>query len=119
MSVNINETLDRMVREKGISYMEAILKYTNDVDCEIEMVAKMINKQIKDKIAWKVAVTIAKAMLEQPGVYFKRYGERWKVNDFLNGATHYHRNDVDPYWNRKMLVAATIGDHIFYVDPYR
>ena len=73
----------------------------------------------KNKIAWKVAVTIAKAMLEQPGVYFKRYGERWKVNDFLNGATHYHRNDVDPYWNRKMLVVATIGDHIFYVDPYR
>ena len=73
----------------------------------------------KNKIAWKVAVTISKAMLEQPGVYFKRYGERWKVNDFLNGATHYHRNDVDPYWNRKMLIVATIGDHIFYVDPYR
>ena len=50
MSVNINETLDRMVRDKKISYMEAILKYTDDVDCEIEMVAKMINKQIKDKI---------------------------------------------------------------------
>jgi len=50
MSVNINETLDRMVREKQMTYMEAILKYTNDVDCEIEMVAKMLNKQIKDKI---------------------------------------------------------------------
>jgi hypothetical protein len=50
MSVNINETLDRIVKEKGISYMEAILKYTDDVDCEIEMVAKMINRSIKDKI---------------------------------------------------------------------
>ena len=50
MSVNINETLDRIVREKKISYMEAILEYTNDVDCEIEMVAKILNKQIKDKI---------------------------------------------------------------------
>jgi hypothetical protein len=50
MSVNINETLDRIVKEKGISYMEAILKYTNDVDCEIEMVAKMLNRSIKDKI---------------------------------------------------------------------
>jgi hypothetical protein len=50
MSVNINETLDKMVREKQMTYMEAILKYTNDVDCEIEMVAKMLNKQIKDKI---------------------------------------------------------------------
>jgi hypothetical protein len=50
MSVNINETLDRIVKEKGISYMEAILKYTDDVDCEIEMVAKMLNRSIKDKI---------------------------------------------------------------------
>ena len=50
MSVNINETLDKMVREKQMTYMDAILKYTNDIDCEIEMVAKMLNKQIKDKI---------------------------------------------------------------------
>ena len=50
MSININDTLDAIVRDKKISYMEAILKYTDDVDCEIEMVAKMINKSIKDKI---------------------------------------------------------------------
>tara|TARA_B110000438_G_scaffold259533_1_gene268987 strand:+ start:484 stop:693 length:210 start_codon:yes stop_codon:yes gene_type:complete len=50
MSININETLDRMVRDKKITYMEAILKYTDDVDCEIEMVAKMLNRAIKDKI---------------------------------------------------------------------
>lgn len=73
----------------------------------------------KNKIAWKVALTISKAMLELPGAHIKNYGKRWTVNDFLNGATHYHRNDVDPYWNRKMLKVATIGDHIFYIDPYR
>ena len=50
MSININETLDAMVRDKNITYMEAILKYTDDVDCEIEMVAKMLNRSIKDKI---------------------------------------------------------------------
>ena len=50
MSVNINETLDKMVRDKKMTYMDAILQYTNDVDCEVEMVAKMLNKQIKDKI---------------------------------------------------------------------
>ncbi len=50
MSININDTLDAIVRDKKISYMEAILKYTDDVDCEIEMVAKMINRSIKDKI---------------------------------------------------------------------
>lgn len=50
MSIDINDTLDAIVRDKKISYMEAILKYTDDVDCEIEMVAKMINRSIKDKI---------------------------------------------------------------------
>ena len=50
MSININETLDKMVRDKKMTYMEAILKYTDDVDCEIEMVAKMLNRSIKDKI---------------------------------------------------------------------
>ena len=39
-----------MVRDKKMTYMDAILQYTNDVDCEVEMVAKMLNKQIKDKI---------------------------------------------------------------------
>ena len=39
-----------MVRDKKMTYMEAILKYTDDVDCEIEMVAKMLNRSIKDKI---------------------------------------------------------------------
>ena len=73
----------------------------------------------KDKLAWKVSRVIARAMLEQPGVHLKRFGAKWKVNDFLNGATHYHRNDVDPYWNRNMLKVAVIGDHTFYIDPYR
>ena len=49
MSININDTLDAMVRDKKISYMEAILKYTDDVDCEIEMVAKMLNRKGRTK----------------------------------------------------------------------
>jgi spore germination cell wall hydrolase CwlJ-like protein len=73
----------------------------------------------RDRIAWKVSKVIARAMLQQPGVHINNYGEKWKVNDFLHGATHYHRNDVDPYWNHNMLKIATIGDHVFYIDPYR
>ncbi len=95
-----------------------LCKHRIKQNLSIEEIAKKLNIP-KDKIAWKVSKVIAAAMLEQPGVYIRNYGERWKVNDFLNGATHYHRNDVDPYWNRNMLVVATIGEHIFYVDPYR
>lgn len=73
----------------------------------------------KEYIAWRVSLVIARAMLEKEGVYITRWGQRWLVEDFLHGSTHYHRVDVDPYWNKNMLVSTTIGDHIFYIDPYR
>ena len=60
--------------------------------------------QPKDKMSWEISKLIAKAMVNNP------------MEDFLNGATHYHRVDVNPYWNKRMLRYTTIGDHIFYID---
>ena len=70
----------------------------------------------RNRIAWKVALTISKAMLEQPGAHIKNYGKLWDKKDFLNGAKYYHRIDVDPYWNSKMIKVMQIGDHIFWKD---
>jgi len=50
MSIDVNETIENLVNEKKVSYIEAIVLYTDNVDCEIEMVAKMLNRSIKDKI---------------------------------------------------------------------
>ena len=50
MSIDVNTTIEEMVRDKKISYMEAIIMYADDVDYEIEMVAKFLNKSIKDKV---------------------------------------------------------------------
>ena len=36
--------------------------------------------------------------------------------DFMNGATYYHRVDVNPLSLRKMEVVDVIGDHIFKKD---
>ena len=58
----------------------------------------------KDKMSWEISLLIARAMLKDP------------ITDFLHGATHYHRVDVNPYWNRRMIKFTTIGDHIFYID---
>lgn len=30
------------------------------------------------------------------------------------GATHYHRYDVNPSWNKDMIETARVGKHIFY-----
>ena len=77
--------------------------------CHFSWYCDGLSDKPKDEIAWKVSQLLATAM----------YEKRLKVKDFLHGATHYHRKDVDPYWNRKMLKVATIGDHIFNIDPYR
>ena len=50
MSIDISLTIEEIVKKKSISYMEAILEYTHEVDGEIEGIAKMLNKSIKDKI---------------------------------------------------------------------
>jgi hypothetical protein len=50
MSIDVNSTIENLVIEKKMTYMEAIVFYTDDIDCEIEMVAKMLNRSIKDKI---------------------------------------------------------------------
>jgi hypothetical protein len=50
MSIDVNTTIEKLVRDKKISYMEAIIMYADDVDGEIEMVAKLLNRSIKDKL---------------------------------------------------------------------
>ena len=50
MCIDCNTTIEEIVRDLQITYMEAIVKYTDDVDGEIEMVAKLLNKSIKDKL---------------------------------------------------------------------
>jgi hypothetical protein len=50
MSIDVNTTIEGIVRDKNISYMEAIIMYADDIDGEIEMVAKLLNRSIKDKL---------------------------------------------------------------------
>lgn len=87
--------------------------------CQFSWYCDGLSDKPTEYIPWRVSLVIARAMLKKKGVYITQWGKRWNVEDFLRGATHYHRIDVDPYWNKKMLTITTIGDHIFYVDPYR
>ena len=50
MSIDINLTIEDMVKEKKLSYMDAILEYAQNIDGEIGEVAKLLNKSIKDKL---------------------------------------------------------------------
>jgi N-acetylmuramoyl-L-alanine amidase len=56
----------------------------------------------KDSTAWMDAMRIAH------GVY---YGN---LDDFVEGATHYHATYVQPEWAETKTKVVQIGEHIFY-----
>ena len=50
MTIDLNLTIEELVREKELSYMDAVLYYAQTSEIEPEAMAKMLNQSIKDKI---------------------------------------------------------------------
>ena len=50
MTIDLNLTIEKLVKEKELSYMEAVLHYSEKSEIEPEAMAKMLNQSIKDKI---------------------------------------------------------------------
>ena len=50
MTIDLNLSIEKLVRDKELSYMDAVLHYADVSDIEPEAMAKMINQSVKDKI---------------------------------------------------------------------
>jgi len=50
MTIDINLTIEQIVQDKQLSYMDAVLEYALSSEIEPEAIAKMLNQSIKDKI---------------------------------------------------------------------
>ena len=50
MTIDLNLMIEQLVKEKELSYMEAVLYYAEKSELEPEAMAKMLNQSIKDKI---------------------------------------------------------------------
>ena len=50
MTIDLNLMIEQIVKEKELSYMEAVLHYAQKSEIEPEAMAKMLNQSIKDKI---------------------------------------------------------------------
>ena len=61
-----------------------------------------MSKKDTRRDAWDIALTVAN------GVY---YGN---LDDFVEGATHYHAYYVNPSWAETKTYITRIDDHIFY-----
>ncbi len=64
MTIDLNLKIEQIVKEKELSYMEAVLHYAETSELEPEAMAKMLNKSIKDKIEVEAQ---ALHMLKQTG----------------------------------------------------
>ena len=53
--------------------------------------------------AWQKSMMLAGMMLDEDNTI-----------DVVNGATHYHTKEVNPYWADSLRVVKQVGDHIFY-----
>lgn len=70
--------------------------------CQFSWYCDGKSDKAKDKEAWDQSVTIAH------GVY------HGNLDDFVEGATHYHAYYVYPEWAETKTKVVRIGDHIFY-----
>ena len=50
MTIDLNLTIEKIVKDKELSYMEAVLHYAQISEIEPEAMAKMLNQSVKDKI---------------------------------------------------------------------
>ena len=50
MTIDLNLMIEQIVKEKELSYMEAVWHYAKISEIEPEAMAKMLNQSIKDKI---------------------------------------------------------------------
>ena len=50
MTIDLNLTIEELVKEKGLSYMDAVLYHAQALEIEPEAMAKMLNQSVKDKI---------------------------------------------------------------------
>ena len=50
MTIDLNLTIEQIVKEKELSYMDAVLHYAQVLELEPEAMAKMLNQSVKDKI---------------------------------------------------------------------
>ena len=50
MTIDLNLTIEQIVKDTELSYMEAVLDYAKNSEIEPEVMAKMLNQSVKDKI---------------------------------------------------------------------
>ncbi len=50
MTIDLNLTIENIVQDKELSYMDAVLYHAQSLELEPEAMAKMLNQTIKDKI---------------------------------------------------------------------
>ena len=96
-------------RVKSLNYPNTICEVVtqeNQNGCQFSWWCDGISDQPTEKYSFKRSKALAKLMIEE-GEYISVVG---------NNATHYHTEDVIPYWSNNFTELNKIGKHIFYTE---
>jgi spore germination cell wall hydrolase CwlJ-like protein len=97
-------TLNRVQSNEYPDSICGVVLQENKDGCQFSWWCDGRSDKPKEKHSFKRAKAIAKLMIEQ-GDYISVVGKE---------ATHYHTEDVTPYWSDNYIHVVQIGKHIFY-----
>ena len=96
-------------RKKSSKYPNTVCEVVtqeNGVGCQFSFWCDGLSDQPTDAFSFKRSKALAKLMIEE-GEYISVVG---------GNVTHYHTEQVQPYWSEHFTEVDRIGNHIFYAN---
>tara|TARA_R110000787_G_scaffold197753_2_gene308992 strand:- start:192 stop:635 length:444 start_codon:yes stop_codon:yes gene_type:complete len=99
-------TLNRVASPNFPNDVCSVVLQNNNSGCQFSWWCDGKSDYPREHNSLRTSKAIAKMMLEE-GEYISVVGDE---------ATHYHNNDVHPYWADKLQRIKRVGKHIFYKE---
>lgn len=97
-------TLNRVASNKFPDNICAVVLQENSQGCQFSWWCDSKSDEPKEHNSFQTAKSLAKLMIEE-GEYISVVGKE---------ATHYHTEDISPYWKDDYSTITQVGKHIFY-----
>ena len=99
-------TLNRVASDDYPNTICEVVLQENSQGCQFSWWCDSKSDEPKEHNSFQTSKSLAKLMIHE-GQYISVVGK---------DATHYHTDDIKPYWSDKMVKIEQVGKHIFYAE---
>ena len=99
-------TLNRVASDDYPNTICEVVLQENSQGCQFSWWCDSKSDYPKEHNSFQTSKSLAKLMIDD-GQYISVVGKN---------ATHYHTDDIKPYWADKMVKVEQVGKHIFYAE---